>query len=135
MLTGHPAVLEAVVIAREDEPGDRRLVAYVVARMETPPATGDVRRFLLERLPEYLVPSAYVFLGSLPITPSGKIDRRALPAPDHSRPDLGRAAILPRTDDETRLAQVWAQVLGVSTLSGWRIIFLNWVGTHCWQRG
>ena len=81
VLTGYPAVLEAVVIAREDEPGDRRLVAYVVARMETPPATGDLRRFLLERLPEYMVPSAYVFLGSLPITPSGKIDRRALSGP------------------------------------------------------
>ncbi|PTR07479.1 non-ribosomal peptide synthase protein (TIGR01720 family)/amino acid adenylation domain-containing protein [Nitrosospira sp. Nsp5] len=116
VLTSHPAVREAVVMAREDEPGDRRLAAYVVARMETPPAAGDLRRFLLERLPEYLVPPAYVFLGSLPLTPSGKIDRRALPAPDHSRPDLGRAPILPRTDDETRIAQIWTQVLGLDAV-------------------
>ncbi|ARO86883.1 non-ribosomal peptide synthetase [Nitrosospira lacus] len=116
VLASHPAVREAVVMAREDEPGDRRLAAYLVARTETPPAAGDLRRFLLERLPEYLVPPAYIFLGSLPLTPSGKVDRRALPAPDRSRPDLGCAAILPRTDDETRIAQVWAQVLGLDAV-------------------
>ncbi|SCX63279.1 non-ribosomal peptide synthase domain TIGR01720/amino acid adenylation domain-containing protein, partial [Nitrosospira sp. Nsp1] len=116
VLAAHPAVREAAVVAREDDPGDRRLVAYVVARTETRPAIGELRRFLQERLPAYLVPAAFVSLGRLPTTPSGKIDRRALPAPDRSRPDLGRAPTVPRTVEEARVARIWAEVLGIDTV-------------------
>ncbi len=116
VLAAHPAVREAAVVAREDDPGERRLVAYVVARTETRPAIGELRRFLQERLPEYLVPAAFISLERLPTTPSGKIDRRALPAPDHSRPDLGRAPTVPRTEEEARVARIWAEVLGIDTV-------------------
>ncbi|HEX8871242.1 MAG TPA: amino acid adenylation domain-containing protein, partial [Candidatus Acidoferrum sp.] len=117
-LAAHPGVREVAIVVREDDPGDRRLVAYVVVRAQTgaPPTVGELRKFLLERLPEYLVPAAFVFLDRLPTTPSGKIDRRALPAPDRSRPDLGRAPIGPRTEHEARIARIWAEILGIDTV-------------------
>ncbi|SEL65288.1 non-ribosomal peptide synthase domain TIGR01720/amino acid adenylation domain-containing protein, partial [Nitrosovibrio tenuis] len=116
VLATHSAVREAAVVARQDEPGDRRLVAYVVPRTETRPTAGELRQYLQERLPEYMVPAAFVSLDRLPITPSGKTDRRALPAPDRARPDLGRAPILARTEHEARIARIWAEVLGLDTV-------------------
>ncbi len=94
--------------------GDKRLVAYVVPRLEQSLTTGTMQDFLKAKLPEYMVPSAYVFLKELPLTPNGKVDRRALPAPNLSRPDLNEAFVSPRTPVEARLAQIWSQVLGVS---------------------
>jgi amino acid adenylation domain-containing protein len=111
-LTQHPGVREAVVVAREDLPGQTRLVAYLV-RGEAALEFGDLRGFLKEKLPEFMVPSTFVALEALPLTPSGKVDRRALPAPEGDRPELQEAYLAPRTHTEEALAGVWAQVLGL----------------------
>jgi len=110
-LAQHPAVLGSVVVAREDTPGDKRLVAYVVARETARLSRGDLQLFLRVRLPEYMLPSAFVFLDALPLTPSGKIDRRVLPPPDQKRPELEKAFVAPRTPVEVKLAGIWTQVL------------------------
>ncbi|WP_164014709.1 non-ribosomal peptide synthetase [Pyxidicoccus trucidator] len=105
----HPQVREAVALVREDMPGDKRLVAYVVlasAQAEAP------RAFLQQRLPEYMVPSAVVVLPALPLTANGKVDRKALPAPDAPASSAGYLA--PSTPTELLLADIWTQVLGVS---------------------
>ena len=81
MLKLHPSVREAVVVAREDVPGDRRLVAYVAPASASAPA-GELREFLKERLPAYMLPSAFVFIDTFPLTPNGKLDRKALPSPE-----------------------------------------------------
>ena len=109
----HPAVRQAAVVAREDAPGEPRLVAYLVAGQPPAPPAGELRRFLKETLPEYMVPSAFVTLESLPLTPNGKLDRRALPPPDPSRPELDQALVLPRTPVEEVLAGIWSEVLGL----------------------
>jgi aspartate racemase len=108
-LAHHPAVREAVVLAREDAPGEKRLVAYVVADS----TADELRRFLKDKLPEYMVPAVFVLLEALPVTPNGKVDRRALPAPDRSRPELEKAFVAPRDDLELQLAHIWEEVLGV----------------------
>ncbi|ANN17190.1 non-ribosomal peptide synthetase [Amycolatopsis orientalis] len=109
-LLGHPAVAEAVVIAREDEPGNRRLAAYVVLDDEGPDST-DLRAWLRRTVPAHLVPSAFVVLDRLPLTRNGKVDRRALPAPESS--GTGRTYVAPRTSVERTLAEIWSEVLGV----------------------
>jgi amino acid adenylation domain-containing protein len=114
-LLTHPAVGAAVVLAREDSPGDRRLAAYVVAREPEPrPDAAELRAFLEQRLPAYMVPSAFVGLAALPLNPNGKVDRRALPAPE--APESGGAYVAPRTDLEREVAAVWAEVLGVERI-------------------
>ena len=112
-LLRHPGVREAVVVAREPEEGDRRLVGYVVGRSGGGPAVDSLRSFLAERLPDYMVPSAFVALKVLPRTPNGKIDRRALPAPEGARPVRDAAPTVPGTRLEETLAGIWAQVLKV----------------------
>ncbi|MEW5926817.1 MAG: amino acid adenylation domain-containing protein, partial [Gemmatimonadota bacterium] len=106
-LLAHPEVREAVVLAREDAPGDKRLVAYYVGAEGA--EAEALRAHLSERLPEYMVPAVYVRLEALPLTPNGKVDRRALPAPDGA-PAWGRYAA-PRTPVEEVLAGIWAEVL------------------------
>ena len=154
ILAQHPAVQEAVVVAREDRPGDRRLVAYVVPahsvsgtteeaeRIEPslpaplPPTASRggsetrpyetrpyetrpnetrhlLRRFLLDRLPDYMVPAAFVLLDELPLTPSGKVDRQALPPPDSRGGSETRPYVAPRTPTEEKIAAIWADVLNV----------------------
>jgi amino acid adenylation domain-containing protein/non-ribosomal peptide synthase protein (TIGR01720 family) len=113
ILAEHPAVRQTVVVAREDEPGQRRLVAYVVPDGELTPTVSDLGRFLKERLPDYMVPSAFVLLEALPLTTNGKVDRRALPAPETLRPELESAYVAPRTPAEETLAKIWAQILGL----------------------
>jgi amino acid adenylation domain-containing protein/thioester reductase-like protein len=113
MLRRHPAVREAVVIAREDVPGDKHLVAYIVADSKATPSFTELRQFLQAHLPEYMVPTMFVFLEVLPLTPSGKIDRRSLPAPDFVRPDLEATLVLPQSAIEKQLAEIWAGVLHI----------------------
>ncbi|WP_432080206.1 amino acid adenylation domain-containing protein [Streptomyces sp. WAC 04229] len=111
-LATHPGVRDAVVLVREDTPGDERLVAYVTAAGDTPPAPGELLAHLRAVLPEYMVPAAFVTLGALPLTTNGKLDKRALPAP--GRDDLGTDGhVAPRTVAEERIAAVWADVLGL----------------------
>jgi len=113
LLRQHPALDQVVVLAREDEPGQRRLVAYVVPTEGQDLAVSELRRFLQERLPDYMLPAAFVTLAALPLTPSGKIDRRALPAPGTARPDLEGVFVTPRSLLEEVLAAIWADVLGL----------------------
>jgi amino acid adenylation domain-containing protein len=112
-LREHPRVREAVVLARQDSPGDKRLVAYIVPEREQAPTVSETRAFLKERLPEYMVPSAFVLLDELPLSPNGKVNRRALPALDHTRPEVEAAYVSPRTMVEEVIAAIWSQVLGV----------------------
>ena len=113
-LIKHPAVRESAVAAREDAPGERRLVAYVVLAADVPPAVvRELREFLTGKLPDYMVPAAFVLLPELPLTPSGKVDRRALPAPDRDRPEIA-GFVAPGTPAEETLAAIWAEVLGVA---------------------
>jgi amino acid adenylation domain-containing protein/non-ribosomal peptide synthase protein (TIGR01720 family) len=109
-LLSHPGIAQATVLAREDTLGDKRLVGYLVG--DDPPSVSELRAFLLAGLPAYMVPSAFVTLPELPLTSNGKLDRRALPAPE-GRPELDGAYVAPRTPVEETLARIWAEVLGV----------------------
>jgi hypothetical protein len=113
VLRQHPSLLETVVVAREDTPGTRRLVAYFVARPGISPSIGELRTFIKDRLPEYMVPVAFVSLEALPINQSGKIDTRALPAPELSRAGLETAYVAPRSSVEKTLARIWSGILKV----------------------
>jgi amino acid adenylation domain-containing protein len=113
VLDQHPGVQQAVVLAREDVPGDKRLVAYVVADRDPGPTINELRSYLKTRLPDYMVPAALVMLEALPLTPNGKVDRRALPAPGPVRPVFEQDYVAPRTPVEEVLAAIWAQVLGI----------------------
>src|SRR5262245_12217195 len=110
VLSRHPGVLEAVVVAREDAP-DRRLVVYVVYRQGVDISMNELRSFLKQKLPVYMIPSVFVVLDALPLSPNGKVDRKALPAPDQSRPELEQGYQAPRTPMEERLAEIWREVL------------------------
>ncbi|MGZ3457554.1 MAG: amino acid adenylation domain-containing protein, partial [Archangium sp.] len=108
-LAQHPSVREVVVVVREDSPGDKRLVAYLQGEgLES----RELRSFLQRKLPEYMVPTAFVVLEALPLTSNGKVDRKALPAPEAERLVEGTLAA-PRTPAEELLAGIWARVLGV----------------------
>jgi non-ribosomal peptide synthetase component F/acyl carrier protein len=116
-LNEHEQVLESVVVARENEAGERQLVAYVVGASEESNLSGNVlRNYLRERLPHYMVPSAYVVLESLPLTANGKVDRRALPAPEQGSLALAEY-VAPRTQIEELLCELWAGVLKVARVS------------------
>jgi amino acid adenylation domain-containing protein/non-ribosomal peptide synthase protein (TIGR01720 family) len=113
-LLEHPAVREAVLLARQDDANEKHLVAYLVARPS--PEVQELRAFLRERVPDYMVPAAFVVLGSLPLGANGKVDRQALPAPENAGRSSGAAYVAPRTAAEKVLAEVWKQVLAVDTL-------------------
>lgn len=127
LLAQHPAVQQNVITVREENFGDRRLVAYIVLNKnldKEPKQTGnlsdqlvsDLRFYLQQKLPEYMIPSTFVLLESLPLTPNGKVDRRALPAPEQSRLGLKFSFVPPRTPDEQQIANIWAQVLKVEQI-------------------
>ena len=109
VLERHPRVKDAVVIVREDHPGDKRLVAYLTAP-DGEVDTAELRHHLKGKLPDYMVPAAFVFLGSLPLNPSGKVDRRALPAPE-ARSETAEALVPPRNELEKEIASIWRDVL------------------------
>src|SRR5438105_288302 len=106
-------VRAAVVLAREDVPGDKRLVAYVVPKEQASVTAGELQVQLQKILPEYMLPAAFVFLQALPVNANGKIDRKALPAPEVSRNDVGVEYVAPRTATEQLLASLWAEVLKI----------------------
>jgi amino acid adenylation domain-containing protein len=109
VLGRHPAVRQALVVVREDCPDEKRLVGYVITDGTVEAAA--LRNFLKAKLPDYMIPSAFVFLDSLPLNSNGKVDRHRLPPPDASRPELETAFVAPRTPREELLANVWRQVL------------------------
>lgn len=111
VLEQHPAVGQVVVVVREETPGDKRLVAYVVKHAEGNAPVADLREYLSQQLPEYMVPSVFVFLDTLPLTGNGKVDRRALPQPATQRPELEQPYVAPETATENLLADIWAEVL------------------------
>jgi amino acid adenylation domain-containing protein len=104
-------VREAAVVGREDTPGSVRLAAYLTAGGSRVPTTSELRRQLAARLPDHMLPSTFVVLDALPLTPTGKVDRRALPAPDGRRPALDAPFVAPRTPVEAALAGIWAEIL------------------------
>jgi len=111
-----PRVQQAVVTVREDTPGDRHLVAYVVTADGERPTTQELRESLKNKLPEYMIPSAFIFLDKLPLTRTGKLDRQALPSPDGTRPRLAEEYVAPRTKLELLLAETWQEMLGVQRI-------------------
>jgi len=112
VLNTHPQIQQAVVIAREDIPGDKRLVAYLVTTDESL-RSQQLREFLKPKLPEYMLPSAFVLLDTLPLTPNGKIDRKALPAANQFQDATQGIKVLPQDELERQLTQIWQQVLGI----------------------
>lgn len=113
-LGSHTAVRQLLVLVREDEPGEKRLVAYLVLDPAQPVTVTELRSYLQPKLPAYMIPAAFVLLDAFPLTTNGKIDRRALPQPDEARPDLERPYTPPRTRAEEILADIWSRVLGMA---------------------
>jgi amino acid adenylation domain-containing protein len=142
LLAKHPEIREIAVIVREDVPGDKRLVAYIVSNQDQTPTVNDLRDFLSQRLPKYMIPSAFVTLDALPLTPNGKVDRRALlgygvpsdfvslgttplasngkvdshALPNTSRINLKTGFVAPRNPTEEILVAIWAEVLGLKQI-------------------
>ncbi len=112
-LCRYPIVREAVVLAREDTPGEKRLVAYLTLEVGQTLNVSDLRSFLQRKLPDYMIPTAFVTLGALPLTSNGKIDHKALPAPEQSRPELARAFVAAHNPLEEMLAGIWMEVLNL----------------------
>lgn len=112
VLTEHPGIRESVAVAHADTSGEQRLVGYLVPQ-GTAPSASEVRDHLRTRLPDYMIPSAFVFLERLPLNPNGKVDRRALPAPDMNQMSQAATYVAPRGHREEVLAGIWAEVLGV----------------------
>lgn len=112
VLAQHPAIRGQLVMAREEASGDKRLVAYVIARPSQASSVGELRLWLQERLPDYMVPSAFIFLEAFPLTSNGKVNRAALPAPESALSDSQTGYIAPRTELEETIAQIWQELLG-----------------------
>jgi surfactin family lipopeptide synthetase A len=110
-LDAMPTVRQSVVLAREDVPGEKRIVAYVIRAESSKPSGRDMRVALAQSLPDYMVPGLYVTLDAFPLTPNGKIDRKSLPSPEPQRPELANVYVAPRNADEHKLAAIWGEVL------------------------
>ena len=122
ILTQHPQVLQAVVIVREDNPGEQRLIAYIVPNTtfdisEHGEFTIKIRQFLTEKLPGYMIPGVFVVLEQLPLTPNGKVDRKVLPSPNTLHTVEKNSVVLPKTQIEQEIASIWCLLLGVETVS------------------
>jgi amino acid adenylation domain-containing protein len=116
ILDQHADIRASIVIVREDRPGDKRLVAYLLSDSKALPTNGDLRKYLQERLPDYMVPSFFIELDEFPLTPSGKIDRKRLPEPDGMRA-IDDDFVAPSSPMETTIAAIWQKILGVDQIS------------------
>lgn len=116
VLAQHSLVREAVVIAREDIPGDKRLVAYVVLSKKQTFTVNELRQFLKQKLPDYMMPAAFIKLDFLPLNPSRKVDRKALPIPEKIRPELTESYVAPRNLIEEKLSNIWQEVLSLKEI-------------------
>ena len=112
-LANHPAVQENVVVMREDVPGQPYLAAYVIARPNVEVAAQDLRQFLHERIPAYMVPTTFVLMEKLPLTPNGKVDRRALPSPNELSTQTPTESEAPLNEIESALGDIWREVIGL----------------------
>jgi len=117
VLLRHPAVQSAVAITHTEDPQNPRLIAYVVLHSDQTATSQELRQFLKQKLPAYMVPTAFMTLAQLPLTPNGKLDRQALPDPAIDEPTLDSPQILPRTATEKALYPIWCHVLGMSQAS------------------
>jgi myxalamid-type nonribosomal peptide synthetase MxaA len=113
VLNQHPHIMTSVVMAREDSPGTKRLVAYVVPDANATLTTSELRRVLRTQLPDYMVPAAFVQLETLPLSPNGKVDRQSLPNPDTTRPDIDTQWRAPHTNVEAQLVDLWGDILNL----------------------
>jgi amino acid adenylation domain-containing protein len=116
VLSKYPGVRESVAAVQQDEPNSQRLVAYVVPCSGQAPAIAQLRHFLEERLPNYMIPSVFVLLEALPLTPNGKVDRQALRSPEPLRPELDVAYVMPQTEAERVIADVWQKALNIEKI-------------------
>ncbi len=116
VLSQHPGVRETVVVAQEDMPGEKRLVAYIVPPQKSAPTTSELRDALQRKLPDYMVPSAFVFLDSMPKLPNGKIDRRSLPAPVEDKGDNRSGYVPPNETLDFQLVEIWEEFLGIHSI-------------------
>jgi hypothetical protein len=116
-LRGHPAVRQAVVVAHEAQPGDQRLVAYIVYRDGEALTAGDVRRYLRRQVPDFMIPSVVVALESVPLTPNGKVDRAALPDPFRTALRAVPSYDAPATDIERMMAEIWQSFLAAGRIA------------------
>ncbi|KOP26733.1 amino acid adenylation protein [Hapalosiphon sp. MRB220] len=111
LLCQYPGVQDTIVLMREDVPGDQRLVVYYVTKIDATVSVSNLRNFLKEQLPYYMLPSAFVPMQALPLTTNGKVDRQALPIPDRDHPDLQAVYEAPRSEVERAIANIWREVL------------------------
>jgi len=112
-LAEHPIVRDVVVMMREDTPEDKRLIAYIVLNQEYASPADELRGKLKDKLPSFMIPSTFIFLEAMPLTANGKIDRKALPAPDGMRPDIAEAFAAPRTPIEEMMATIWSEIMEI----------------------
>jgi acyl carrier protein len=115
-LNEHPAVVQSIVVAPEINPGERRLVAYLVPAPEARPSLSELHEFLSARLPEFMVPAVFVVLQDLPVSPNGKVDRNALPVPDAANTLRDTRFVAPRTEVEATVANLLRQLLQIDQL-------------------
>ena len=115
-LASEPRVKSCAVLVREDTPGNKQLVGYVVTRGDSMPTAEDLREFVKQKLPEYMAPAQFVFLDSIPLTQNGKVDRKALPAPSYGRVSTGEESSTARTETEKALAEIWTKLLKVEQI-------------------
>jgi len=116
VLAIHPSVHHCVVVAREDTPGDKRLVVYMVPSRDQRPVSRMLREFLSGKLPDYMMPSAFVVLDAMPLTPNGKVDRKALPLPTRDNSAIEREFVAPRNALEKQLVGIWESILGIAPI-------------------
>jgi acyl-coenzyme A synthetase/AMP-(fatty) acid ligase/acyl carrier protein len=110
-LASDPRVKSCAVLVREDEPGNKQLVGYVVPREGQAPTTEDLQEFVKQKLPEYMAPSQFVFLDSIPLTTNGKVDRKALPAPTYGNVSEGKDFAAPQTETQKAIADIWSKLM------------------------